>query len=181
MALTVVGVYDTHERAVEAVRELRGAGIPGEEISIFAPDPREPGNYSDELGAKVLQAGGTGLAAGGVLGALSGLAAGLTGLAIPGIGPFVAAGPLAGAIAGLVGGASVGGFAGLLVGLGLPRDAAEEYQRQLQEGRTLVFVHPDGDFALAEATLGRAQPLSLRRFDRHIGRLEDLPEEMRTP
>ncbi len=168
MAQTVVGVFDSHGKAVQAVENLREAGFTSRNISIFAPDPREAENYAEELGVNVIKGGATGVAAGGILGGVAGWVAGLTALTLPGAGIVIAAGPLAAAMVGAVGGASVGGFAGVLVGLGLPRRAAEEYNRELKEGRTLVFVHTDGEFGRAELAMHRAHPVGLHHYSEAI-------------
>lgn len=169
MAQTVVGVYDTHAHAIRAVEELRREGFEPQQISIFAPDPREAPNFAEEVGVRVVQGSATGAAAGGLIGGLSGWLVGLTGLLVPGAGFVLAAGPIAGAFVGLIGGASVGGFIGMLVGLGLPRAAAEQYNHELVAGRTLVMVHADGEFGLAERAMFRAHPLGLHHYDERIG------------
>lgn len=169
MAQTVVGVFGTHESAVSAVDELRREGFQPDQISIFAPDPREAPGYGEEMGVRVVQGGVSGAAAGGIIGGLSGWLVGLTGLLVPGAGLILAAGPLAGILVGLVGGASVGGFIGMLVGLGLPRHAAEEYNKELVAGRTLVIVHPNGEFARAELAMYRAHPLGMHHYDERLG------------
>lgn len=169
MAQTVVGVFETHERAVAGIHELREAGFRPEQISIFVPDVREMEHFGDEVGVRVVQASSIGILAGGVLGGLSGWLIGLTGLLVPGIGPVLAAGPVAAAVVGMIGGASLGGFVGMLVGIGLPHHAAEEYAREIQAGRTLVVVHPEGGFAAAEAALNRAHPLGLHHYQEKIG------------
>jgi len=169
MAQTVVAVFDTHTAAIHGVDELRRAGFQAPQISILSPDPREAEGYADELGVRVIQAGGLGVAAGGVLGGVAGWLAGLTGLLIPGAGIVLAAGPFAGALVGAVSGASLGGFIGALVGLGLPRHAAEELDRALREGQTIVVVHPGGSFIEAEVALNRAQPIGLHHYDEQIG------------
>jgi len=169
MAQTVVAVFDTHAAAVHGVEELRMAGFQPPQISILAPDAREVEGYADELGIRVVQAGGLGVAAGGVLGGLAGWLAGLTGLLIPGAGIVVAAGPFVSAVMGAVGGASLGGFVGALVGMGLPHQAAEEYHRALQEGRAIVVVHPGASYINAEIALNRAHPVGLHHYDEQIG------------
>lgn len=174
MSQTVVGVYGSHAEAIHGVEELRREGFRPDQISIFAPDPREAPGFGDDMGVRVIQGSATGAAAGGLIGGLSGWLVGLTSLMIPGAGLVLAAGPLAGAVVGLIGGASVGGFIGMLVGMGLPRQAAEEYNRELIAGRTLVLVHPEGYFAKAELALMRAHPLGLHHYDEHIGS-EGLP------
>lgn len=178
MAETVVAVFDTHEHAVHGVDELRKDGFAARQISIFAPDVREAEGFADEVGVKVLEASGVGVTAGGLLGGVAGWIIGLSALAIPGVGLVVAAGPVAGAIVGALGGALGGGFIGMMVGLGLPKHAAEEYERELKSGRTLVFVHPDGDYARAELALNRAHPVGIHRFQEKVGGAHTLAEEV---
>jgi hypothetical protein len=197
MAQTVVGVFDTHQKAIRAIEELRARGFTADQISILAPDPREVEGFAEEVGVRLVQASVAGATAGGIIGGLSGWLVGLAALAIPGAGLVVAAGPIAGALVGLIGGASLGGFIGILVALGLPRTAAEEYNREIMAGRTLLIVHPRGRFADAELALTRGQPLGLHHYDEHVGRevdeeclaalgapcreaLDELPEEERT-
>lgn len=169
MAETVVAVFASHSGAIHGVEALRSEGFRPDQISILVPDPREVEGFGDEVGVRVIQAGSLGLAAGGLLGGLAGWFAGLTGLLIPGSGLIVAAGPLASTLVGAVGGASVGGFVGTLVGLGLPKHAAEQYAHALREGQTLVVVHPDGEFGLAEHALHRAHPSGLHHYQERIG------------
>jgi hypothetical protein len=169
MAQTVVAVFDSHTGAIHGVEELRRAGFQPSQISILAPDPREAEGYAEELGIRVIQAGSLGLAAGGILGGVAGWLAGLTGLLVPGAGIILAAGPFAGALVGAMGGASLGGFVGALIGLGLPAHAAEEFDRALREGQTLLVVHPSGNFIGAEVALNRAHPLGLHHYDEAIG------------
>jgi hypothetical protein len=169
MAQTVIGVFDTHARAVQGVEELRAEGFPAGQISIFVPDPREVEGFADEVEVTLLEAGAVGVAAGGVLGGLSGWLIGLAAIAVPGAGALIAAGPVVGAIVGALSGASLGGFLGLLAGLGLPKHAAEEYSRLLEEGRTLVIVHSGDRYAIAEAALNRARPLGIHHHEEAIG------------
>jgi hypothetical protein len=169
MAETVGGVFNSHPDAIHAVEELRREGFRPDQISIFVPDPRVVEGFGDEVGVRVVQASAAGLATGGLLGGIAGWLVGLSGLLIPGVGMVVAAGPVVGALAGALGGATVGGFVGMLVGLGLPEHAAEEYHRQLFEGRTLVFVHPEEEFGLAEVALNRANPCGIHHYDERIG------------
>jgi hypothetical protein len=164
MGDTVGAVFASHEDAMHGIGELRTAGFRADQVTVFVPDPREAEGFADELGASVVRAGAVGITAGGVLGGLAGWLVGLTSLAIPGVGVIVAAGPLVGALIGAVEGASLGGFLGMLLGLGMPHHAAEEYDRELREGRTLVFVEAGADYGLAEQALYHARPLSLRHY-----------------
>jgi hypothetical protein len=168
MAHLVVGVFDTHEKATHGIEELRGTGFSPAQISIFAPDPREVDGFADELGVRLAQGTIGGAAAGGIVGGLGGWLLGLTALTIPGAGVVLAAGPVVGAIMGMVGGSVLGGFIGILVGLGIPRHAAEEYNRELLASRTLVIVHAGDLFADAELALNQAGALGIRRYEEEL-------------
>jgi hypothetical protein len=80
---------------------------------------------------------------GGVVGGTLGLLAGIGALAIPGVGPFIAAGPIMGALAGLGVGGAVGGLIGALVGMGIPEYEAKRYEGRIKEGGVLLSVHCD--------------------------------------
>jgi len=69
--------------------------------------------------------------------------AGIGALAIPGLGPFIAAGPIMGALAGLGVGGTVGGFVGALAGMGIPEYEAKRYESRIKDGGTLLSVHCD--------------------------------------
>jgi len=169
MAETVVAVFDHHAQAVRGVEELQAAGFSRDQVSIIAPDIKEAEAYADELGVRVVQAGAAGVAAGGLIGGLGGWLVGLTGLAIPGIGLFLAAGPVAAALVGAISGMSVGGLVGMLAGLGLPHHAAEEYSHELHQGRTLVFVHAGDRYEAASAALSPLHPRAVHHYEERIG------------
>ena len=76
---------------------------------------------------------------GGTLGWLVGIGA----LAIPGLGPFIAAGPIMAALAGMGVGSAVGGITGALIGMGIPEHAAKRYEVRVKEGGILLSVHSD--------------------------------------
>src|ERR1700754_132725 len=141
---SVFGIYVSREGVEAAVRELRDAGFRGSDISILAPenlgDVRDIGTVKSTKAPEGATAGGTsGAVVGGVLGWLVGIGA----LAIPGIGPFLAAGPIMAALAGMGVGAAVGGVAGALVGFGVPEYEAKRYETRLKKGGILVSVHAD--------------------------------------
>jgi uncharacterized membrane protein len=81
-----------------------------------------------------------GITTGGVLGGVAGLAVGAGALFIPGIGPLIAAGP----IAGLLSGAVTGGIAGGLIDWGIPAEESHHYEEDIKQGKTLVAVHSGG-------------------------------------
>ena len=158
MAKTVVGLFDTFNDAENVVQELVDNGFNRSEISILANNSR--GEYSRAVGdtgtgSATAQGAGAGALGGGVLGGVLGLLVGVGALAIPGIGPVLAAGPLAAALgtAGastLVGagiGAAAGGVIGALVGAGIPEEDANFYAEGVRRGGTLVMVRSSDDMA----------------------------------
>lgn len=143
MAKTIVGSFDSFEEAQEVVRDLQQRGYSRDDISVIANNAT--GKYS-ETAATVSETGAntaTGAAAGGVLGGAAGLVVGLMGLAIPGIGPIVAAGPIAAALAGAGVGAVAGGLIGGLTGVGVSEDDASYYAESVRRGGALVTVRAD--------------------------------------
>ena len=88
---------------------------------------------------------GTGAAAGGALGGLLGLLAEVGTIAIPGLGAFIAAGPILAALGGAAAGATAGGLTGALVGLGIPEFEAKQYESRMAGGNLLISVHTDFD------------------------------------
>ena len=159
MNKTIVALYDRLMDADAAVRELIGHGFAPENISLIANDARgEFSSYLDsgvETGESNVEAAGVEI--GTLLGGLGGLLLGLGIVAIPGIGPVIAAGPLATAISGLVGagvGAAVGGATGGLIGIfvdvGIDEVNAEYYAEAVRRGSALVAVEIE-DYRANEA------------------------------
>jgi len=139
---TVVGIFETHAQAQQAVADLKGAGFTDDQISIAARDhtTSPSGNvigddYSGEGAA-------TGIAAGAGIGALWGL--GVVAGVMPVLGPAVAAGSLAAILSSAAAGAAVAGLAGALVGLGIPKEEAEFYEREFEAGRVVIAVAAHG-------------------------------------
>lgn len=143
MAKKIVGVFENEREASLAIQNLQDRGFTSDEISVVAKDRNDLRAIDDETGTKAPEGLAAGAATGGVLGGVTGLLAGVGALAIPGIGPILAAGPLAAAIAGMAVGAGAGGLVGGLVGLGIPENEAEEYQEYLNRGNILVLVDED--------------------------------------
>ncbi|MBK8902735.1 MAG: hypothetical protein IPM53_16215 [Anaerolineaceae bacterium] len=142
MKTTVSALYDNRTDAVNAVRALVDRGILRDDISVVASDAA--GEYTEYHGQD-LPADDTlgGAAAGAMVGGVGGLLVGLAALAIPGIGPVIAAGPIAAAIAGAGIGAATGGIIGALVDLGVDEDRADYYAEGVRRGGTLVTVRAD--------------------------------------
>jgi hypothetical protein len=141
MAQAVFCLIETRGQAEEIVEDLRDAGFSNEEISVLLPDKEETTNFAREKRTKAPKGAAAGAATGGVVGGVLGWLAGLGSLTIPGLGPFMAAGPIAAALAGAGAGAAVGGLTGALIGLGIPEDEAKEYEKKIKQGNILVSAH----------------------------------------
>ncbi|MBW4081469.1 general stress protein [Paenibacillus sp. S150] len=142
-----VGVFHTEHEASQAIEELKTRGFLTEDISVIARNKQDARTINDETGTKAPEGIASGAATGGVLGGVTGLLAGIGALAIPGIGPILAAGPIAAALAGAAVGAGTGGLVGGLIGLGIPEDEAQSYDNYVDEGRILVMVDADSSRA----------------------------------
>lgn len=164
MAKTIVGSFDSFEEAQEVFRDLQQSGFSRDDISIIANNasgrmrgtagdlpPDAPATLSDTGSGAA-----TGAAAGGVLGGAAGLVVGLMGLAIPGIGPIVAAGPLAAALAGAGVGAVAGGLIGGLTDAGVSEEDANYYAESVRRGGALVTVRADESRADEAARIMRS-------------------------
>ena len=147
MAKTVVGSFDSYDEARQVVEALHQIGIPRDDISIVARN-EENGDVATTTGAGTTASGaGKGAVAGGVLGGAAGLAVGLAGLAIPGIGPVIAAGPIAAALTGAGIGAVAGGLIGALTSQGVSEEDAGYYAEAVRRGGALVTVRASDDIA----------------------------------
>ncbi len=164
MARTVVGVYDDREQAQRVVQDLVDSGIGRNDISLMTRDPREGREVREERGHHAAEGAGAGAGIGALLGGAGGLLVGLGALAIPGIGPLVAAGPLAAALAGAGIGAGVGALVGALVGMGIPEDEAEYYSEAVRRGGTLVAVRSSDEMTeRAVSIMERHDPVDIER------------------
>ena len=147
----VVGIYKTEGEAVSAINRLLELGYKDSEISVLAKDPERFGRIGEQTDVHaespkaVARGAGAGAATGGVLGGIGGLLLGLGALAIPGVGPFLAAGPIAAAIGGIAAGGAVGGVVGALTGLGFDKAEAQNYEAAINRGELLVLVKADSD------------------------------------
>jgi uncharacterized protein (TIGR02271 family) len=150
---TVVGVFHEREDAREAIEALKDARFPSDSISILSPDKQTTESMAEETGTHAGSGAATGAVTGGILGGLGGWLVGIGALAIPGVGPFIAAGAFATAIGGAAIGAGVGAIAGALLGMGVPKEEAEYYEGEVKSGRTLVTVRADGRYDEAQRIL----------------------------
>lgn len=135
-----VGVFDTATQAERSVDELRRAGYAADQIGILEPDDTSEQTPSGP--SALARAGGHG-AAGAVIGGLLGA---VTALAIPGVGPILAGGALATALSGAALGVTVGKIIGVLASLGLSEREATFFERQLEQGKTIVTINVAGRY-----------------------------------
>src|SRR5665647_3102259 len=139
----VFGLYTGRMAVERAVETLVKAGFSNNAISVLLADNESTKDFAHEKHTKAPEGTTTGVATGGVVGGTLGLLAGLGALAIPGVGPFLAAGPIMGALAGLGVGGAVGGLVGALVGMGIPEYEAKRYEGRVKDGGILLSVHSD--------------------------------------
>ncbi|MCL6451040.1 MAG: general stress protein [Acetobacteraceae bacterium] len=145
MARMVVGVFSSRSQADRAVDDLKGRGFSSGDISVVTREEGRGARGGEE--ARLEGRGGQditgGLATGGALGGLAGLLAGAGALAIPGIGPVLAAGPIAAALSGAV----TGGIAGGLIDFGIPAERGRFYEEEVKKGKILAAVRADEERA----------------------------------
>lgn len=150
---TVVGVFSDLDRARSAIDALKAHGFRADAISVLAPDRQRGQELAEQTGTEAGSGAATGAIAGGILGGLGGWLIGIGALAIPGVGPFIAAGAFATALGGAAIGAGVGAIAGALIGMGVPKEEAEYYEGEVKSGRTLVTVNAPDRYAEAQQLL----------------------------
>jgi hypothetical protein len=148
MATSVYGLAASDGQANTIVQSLTNAGFRLDDISVLFPDKASSRDFAHEKNTKAPEGAAAGGATGGVVGGALGWMAGIGLLAIPGIGPFIAAGPIMAALSGAAIGAAVGGLTGTLIGMGMPEYEAKRYEGKIREGRILISVHADnGEWA----------------------------------
>jgi len=150
---TVVAVFDDRDDAQDAISALRDAGFAADDISILARDRDTAGKLADDTGTEAAAGAATGALAGGLLGGVAGWLVGIGALAIPGIGPIIAAGPIAAALGGAALGAATGGIVGALTGAGVPEDEARYYDEEFRRGGIVVTVRARGRYDEAQSIL----------------------------
>src|SRR5690349_22546822 len=139
----VYAIYPSRERTEEAVDRLLAAGFRNEDISVLFQDNVGTKDFAHKKDTKAPEGTTTGAVTGGAIGGTLGLLAGIGALAIPGLGPFIAAGPIMATLAGVGTGGVVGGVVGALVGMGIPEYEAKRYEGRIKEGGILLSVHCD--------------------------------------
>jgi len=140
---SVLCIVNSELQAAGIVDRLKEEGFSNNDISALFPDTTGTRDFAVEKGTKAPEGAAAGAGTGAVLGGALGWLAGIGALAIPGVGPFVAAGPIAAALSGAAVGGAVGGIAGSLVGMGIPEYEAKRFEGKVKQGGILLSVHTD--------------------------------------
>jgi hypothetical protein len=139
----VFGIYSTQLGLESGVDALKSAGFSNNDISVLFPDKEGTHDFAHANSTKAPEGAATGAGTGAVLGGGLGWLAGIGALAIPGLGPFIAAGPIMAALAGAGVGGAVGGLTGALIGMGIPEYEAKRYEGRVKDGGILISIHSD--------------------------------------
>ena len=137
------GIYRNLPELERGVDQLRAARFRNEDISVLFPDNQGSKDFAHEKHTKAPEGVTTGATTGALLGGALGWLVGVGALAIPGVGPFIAAGPIVAALAGVGAGGAVGGLTGALIGAGIPEYEAKRYEGRIKDGGILLSVHCD--------------------------------------
>jgi hypothetical protein len=148
---SVFCIATSRDQADRIVDHLKNANFSNNDISALFADKGTSRDFAHEKNTKAPEGAATGAGTGGVLGGALGWIAGIGALAIPGVGPFIAAGPIMAALSGAAIGAAVGGIAGGLIGLGIPELEAKRYEGKIKEGNILISVHTESSEEITRA------------------------------
>ncbi len=141
MDKAVFGIAKNESQAVMISNALKASGFSNNDVSVLFPDRTGTRDFAHEQNTKAPEGAATGAGTGAVLGGALGWLVGIGALAIPGLGPFIAAGPIMAALAGAGVGAAAGGLTGALVGMGIPEYEAKRYEGKVKDGNILMSVH----------------------------------------
>jgi hypothetical protein len=147
----VFGIYQTRTYAENAVDALMDAGFTASDISVLLQEGMSTRDFAHEKHTKAPEGTAAGVVAGGAVGGTLGLLTGIGALAIPGLGPFIAAGPIMATLAGLGAGGAVGGLIGALSGMGVPEFEAKRFEGRVKNGGVLLSVHCDTSEEISSA------------------------------
>jgi hypothetical protein len=148
---SVFCITTSRGQADQIVDQLKTANFSNNDISVLFPDKDTTRDFAHEKHTKAPEGAVAGAGTGGVIGGALGWIAGIGALAIPGVGPFIAAGPIVAALSGAAVGAAVGGIAGGLIGLGIPEIQAKRYEGKVKAGNVLISVHTEDSEEITRA------------------------------
>jgi hypothetical protein len=141
--IAVFGIYPNQTDALAAIDTLKNAGFRNTDISVLLPNNPGTKDLALEKETKAPEGATAGGVTGAIIGGALGWLVGIGALAIPGVGPFIAAGPIMGALGGVGVGGAIGGLTGALVGLGIPEYEAKRFEGRIRKGGILLSVHCD--------------------------------------
>ena len=139
----VFGIYSTQAGVENAIGMLRDESFASSDVAVLLPESASSRDLGTVKATKAPEGATAGAGSGAVVGGVLGWLVGIGSLAIPGVGPFIAAGPIVAALAGVGVGGAVGGLAGALVGMGIPEYEAKRYEGRITKGGILLSVHCD--------------------------------------
>lgn len=148
---SVFCIATSRDQAERIIDQLKNANFANNDISVLFPDTDTTKDFAHEKSTKAPEGAVAGASTGGVVGGALGWIVGIGALAIPGVGPFIAAGPLMAALSGAAIGAAAGGIAGGLIGLGIPEIEAKRYEGKIQKGNLLISVHTENSDEISRA------------------------------
>lgn len=152
MKHSVFAILKDRPQAETVVERLKSVGFYPNDISMLFADTSGSRDFALEHETKAPEGATTGGTTGFVVGGILGWLAGIGSLAIPGLGPFIAAGPIMAALSGAAVGTAVGGIVGALIGMGMPEFEARRYEAKVKEGNILVSVHTEDPGGVDRAT-----------------------------
>jgi len=141
--IAVFGMYRTRQDVEQTVQILKSSDFRNTDISVLFSESAGTKDFVHEKHTKVPEGTSAGAGTGAVIGGALGWLTGIGALAIPGVGPFIAAGPIVTLLAGIGAGGVIGGIAGALIGMGIPEYEAKRYEGRIKEGGILLSVHCD--------------------------------------
>jgi hypothetical protein len=148
---SVFCIANSRSQAEKIVNRLKDEDFSNNDISVLFADKGTTHDFAHEKHTKAPEGVAVGGGTGGVVGGALGWIAGIGALAIPGVGPFIAAGPIIAALSGAAIGAAIGGVAGGLIGLGIPEIEAKRYEGKLKQGNILISVHAENSAEITRA------------------------------
>ena len=148
---SVFCIATSRNQADQIVDRLKTSNFSNNDISVLFPDKETNRDFAHEKNTKAPEGAVTGAGTGGALGGALGWLVGIGALAIPGVGPFIAAGPIMAALSGAAIGAAAGGVAGGLIGMGIPELEAKRYEGKLKQGNLLISVHTENSDQISRA------------------------------
>lgn len=140
-SITIFAIFRTQPALEYAIERLKMNGFMSSNISVLMPSTLQEHAVVHENSTKLPEFATGGAAGGAVVGGILGWLAGIGLIAIPGLGPFIAAGPIVGGLSGLGIGGAIGGVSGALIGVGVPEYEAKQYEDKIQSGGILLSIH----------------------------------------